>query len=82
MIAAIDRSYGKSPASEHNNRFEQLLEEPCPHHEGEVKHKLKDCKLIKRFLAGGASSSGKKGGRSPLLSKTKGMTSPKLTRAS
>jgi hypothetical protein len=42
-----------------------LLEKTCPHHEGEVKHKLKDCKLMKRFLARGASLSGKRGGPKP-----------------
>jgi hypothetical protein len=74
---ATEWSNGKRPASEHNNRFEQLLERPCLHHEGEVKHKLKDCKLTKRFLTGGASLIGKKGGPKPPLEQDKGDNFPK-----
>jgi hypothetical protein len=77
VVAATDRSNGKRPGPEHNNRFEQLLEKPCPHHEGEVKHKLKGCKLMKRFLAGRASSSGRKGGPKPPLEQAKGDDFPK-----
>jgi hypothetical protein len=77
MLAAADRSASKRPAMDRNNRFEQLLEKPCPHHEGKVKHKLKDCKLMKHFLAGGASSSGQRGGPKPPPNQDKGYEFPK-----
>jgi hypothetical protein len=72
VVVATDRLAGKHPATDHNKRFEQLLEKPCPHHEGEVRHKLKNCKLMKHFLAGGASSSGRKGGPKPPPGQDKG----------
>jgi hypothetical protein len=77
VAGAVDRSVGKRPATDHNNRFEQQLEKPCPHHEGEVKQKLNDCKLMKRFLTKEVSSSGKKEGTKPPPNQDKGDELPK-----
>ena len=35
------------------NHFEKSLEGPCPNHAFPVKHLLKDCSLMRRFLSGG-----------------------------
>jgi hypothetical protein len=32
------------------DHFEQLLEKPCTNHDYPVKHKLKNCELLKRML--------------------------------
>jgi hypothetical protein len=39
--------------------FEKLLEAACPNHTYYVKHKLKDCTMMKNFLTFGALSKGK-----------------------
>ena len=48
------------PTKDH---FEKLLEEPCPHHQGPVKHKMKDCHLMKKFVQGTLRSESSGGGR-------------------
>jgi hypothetical protein len=39
--------------------FEKLLESACPNHTYYIKHKLKDCTMMKNFLTFGALSKGK-----------------------
>jgi hypothetical protein len=46
-VAAVDR-VGKRQGN--NDHFEQPLEKPCTNHGYPVKHKLKDCELLKRML--------------------------------
>ena len=40
----------KSRNNPPRDHFEKLLEAPCTHHEGLVKHALKDCNLMKKLL--------------------------------
>jgi hypothetical protein len=40
------------------DHFVKILEVACPHHTYHVKHKLKDCTMMKRFIASGALPSG------------------------
>jgi hypothetical protein len=40
--------------------FEKLLEAACANHAYAVKHKLKECTMMKNFMALGALSKGKK----------------------
>lgn len=57
LIAAIDPSGRKR--QDGPGKFEKLMDGPCPHHDGPVNHKLKDCRTLKRLLLG--SSSGPSG---------------------
>jgi hypothetical protein len=45
------------------DHFEKLLEATCPNHSYPVKHKLKDCTMMKNFMTSGAFSKGRKPGR-------------------
>jgi hypothetical protein len=40
------------------DHFEKLLEEACPNHAYPVKHKLRDCGLMKNFMASGSLTRG------------------------
>ena len=51
-MAAAERKTVKPKNNPPTNHFEKLLEAPCTHHEGPVKHTLKDCNLMKKFLTG------------------------------
>jgi hypothetical protein len=42
------------------NHFKKLLEVTCLHHSYPVKHKLKDCTLMKKFMTSGAFSKDRK----------------------
>jgi hypothetical protein len=50
-VADKQKGSGKAPRPQ-KDHFERLLEAPCINHEGPVNHKLRDCKLMKSFLAG------------------------------
>jgi hypothetical protein len=55
LIAAVERKVTRpksSPAKDGppKDHFERLLDASCPHHEVLVKHKLKDCRLIKNYV--------------------------------
>ena len=54
MVAAVDptRKASKPSRDQPKDHFERLLESPCTNHEGPVRHLLKDCNLMKRFLGG------------------------------
>ena len=54
-MAAADRKGGRKPAEGTPNHFENLLEGPCPNHAFPVKHLLKDCSLMRRFLSRGSN---------------------------
>jgi hypothetical protein len=40
------------------DHFEKLLEETCPNHSYPVKHKLRDCSMMKSFMTSGSLSRG------------------------
>ena len=62
-MAAADRKVGRKPTEGTPNHFKKLLEGPCPNHAFLVKHLLKDCGLMRRFLSRGSN----KGGRGKTL---------------
>jgi hypothetical protein len=43
-----------------NNHFEKHLKAPYPHHSYPIKHKLKECTIMKNFMTSGAFSKGRK----------------------
>ena len=59
-MAAVDRKGGRKPAEGTLNHFEKMLEGPCPNHAFPVKHPLKDCSLMRKFLFG-SSNKGEQG---------------------
>ena len=54
-MATADRKGGQKPTEGTPNHFEKLLEGPCPNHAFPVKHLLKDCSLMRRFLFEGSN---------------------------
>jgi hypothetical protein len=63
------------------DHFEKLFKVTCSHHSYTIKHKLKDCTMMKNFTTSGAFSKGWKpggdpGGKSaaPILGEAKVMT--------
>jgi hypothetical protein len=40
------------------DHFEKILEAACPHHPYPIKHKLRDCTMMKRFMTSGAPPGG------------------------
>ena len=59
-MAATHRKGGQKPTEGTPNHFEKLLEGPCPNHAFPVKHLLKDCGLMRKFLFG-SSNKGEQG---------------------
>ena len=55
LVAAADRKGGRKPTEGTLNHFKKLLEGSCPNHAFPVKHLLKDCNLMRRFLSGGSN---------------------------
>ena len=55
LMAAADRMGGWKPMEGTPNHFEKLLKGSCPNHAFPVKHLLKDCSLMRRFLSGGSN---------------------------
>ena len=55
LVAAADCKGGLKPMEGTPNHFEKLLEGPCPNHAFPVKHPLKDCSLMRRFLSRGSN---------------------------
>jgi hypothetical protein len=47
MVTAADHAGKRQGNADH---FEQLLDKPCTNHGYPIKHKLKDCELLKRML--------------------------------
>jgi hypothetical protein len=55
FVAVADKKKGgakppKTPPTK--DHFEKLLEQPCPNHDTPVKHKMKDCNLMKKWVKG------------------------------
>ena len=59
-MAAADRKGGRKPTEGTPNHFKKMLEGPCPNHAFPVKHPLKDCSLMRKFLSG-SSNKGEQG---------------------
>ena len=51
-MATADRNSDRKPAEGTPNHFEKMLEGLCPNHAFPVKHLLKDCGLMCKFLLG------------------------------
>jgi hypothetical protein len=63
LVAVTDKKKGKAPATK--DHFDKMLEGLCPLHEGSVKHKMRDCNLMKKHVMGtlrGAGGGGKDDG--------------------
>lgn len=52
-VASTNRTEKRSGKNEH---FEQFLEKPCMNHGYPIKHKLKDCEMLRRTLKGPAKA--------------------------
>jgi hypothetical protein len=50
----VSASTGKRQVLPLIDHFEKLLEMTCPNHAYLVKHKLKDCGMMKNFMASGS----------------------------
>ena len=50
-MASADHKGGRKPVEGTLNNFKKLLEGPCPNHGFPIKHLLKDCGLIRKFLS-------------------------------
>jgi hypothetical protein len=50
----------KSQAQPPTNHFKNLLEEICPNHTYPIKHKLRNCSMMKSFMISGSPSWGMK----------------------
>jgi hypothetical protein len=63
VVAIADSSnrQARSPT----NHFEKLLEETCLNHAYRIKHKLRDCGMLKNFIGSGLSPEAWKSMRSP-----------------
>ena len=55
LMATTDRKGGQKPTDGTPNHFEKMLQGPCPNHAFPVKHLLKDCGLMRRFLSRGSN---------------------------
>ena len=55
LVATADCKGGRKPMEGTSNQFKKLLEGPCPNHAFPVKHLLKDCSLMWRFLSRGSN---------------------------
>ena len=55
LVAATDHKGGRKPIEGTPNHFKKLLEGPCLNHAFPVKHLLKDCILMRRFLSRGSN---------------------------
>jgi hypothetical protein len=68
-VAAAEHDF-KRQARQPKENFEKLLEAACPNHVYHIKHKLKECTMMKNFMTSGTISKGKKpegdpGGKGP-----------------
>jgi hypothetical protein len=51
LVAAVERKGKKAPTEGTPDHFEKMLEGPCPNHAYPVKHAMKSCGLMRKFLA-------------------------------
>jgi hypothetical protein len=63
-VAAAERDF-KRQTQQSKDHFEKLLKATCPNHSCLIKHKLKDCTMMKNFITSGAFSRGRKLERDP-----------------
>jgi hypothetical protein len=49
---------GKCQARTPQDHFKKLLEETCPNHAYTIKHKLRDCGMMRNFMASGSLARG------------------------
>jgi len=63
LMATADRKGGRKPMEGTLNHFEKILEGPCPNHAFPVKHLLKDCGLMWKFLS--RNSNNREQGKEP-----------------
>jgi hypothetical protein len=47
------------------DHFKKLLEETCPNHAYPIKHKLRDCGMMKNFMASGSLARGMEVDKAP-----------------
>ena len=55
LVAATDHKGGQKPTEGTPNHFKKLLKGLCPNHAFPVKHLLKDCGIIRKFLFGSSN---------------------------
>ena len=58
LVAAADSKGGRKPTKGTPNHFKKMLEGPCLNHVFPVKHPLKDCSLMQKFLSGRSNKGG------------------------
>jgi hypothetical protein len=63
-VAAAERDF-KHQTRPPKDHFEKLLKAAYPHHSYPIKHKLKDCTMMKNFMMSGALSKGRRPRESP-----------------
>jgi hypothetical protein len=54
LMAAAEQKGKRAPVEATPDHFKKMLEGPRPNHAYPVKHAYKDCRLMKKFLAGGS----------------------------
>jgi len=55
LMATADRKGGRKPMEGTPNHFKKMLEGPCLNHAFPVKHPLKGCSLMLKFLSGSST---------------------------
>ena len=50
LVAVTGKKGAKRPAKELSNHFEKKWNGPCPNHEFPVRHLMRDCSLMKKFV--------------------------------
>jgi hypothetical protein len=58
-IAAVERDF-KHQTRQPTDHFEKLRESTCPNHAYPIRHKLKECPMMKNYMTTGAFAKGKK----------------------
>jgi hypothetical protein len=58
-VTIIERDI-KHQAQQSKDHFKKLIEATCPDHSYPIKHKLKDCTMMKKFMTSWAFSKGRK----------------------
>jgi hypothetical protein len=59
LITAVERDF-KLQVRQPANHFEKLLEVTCPNHTYPIRHKLKECPMMKNYMTMGDFAKGKK----------------------
>jgi hypothetical protein len=63
LVAATERKNPRAPPEGGSGIFDEMLDKPCPYHQGLVKYTLKECGMMKRYFFGGAQGKGDAGKR-------------------